>query len=363
VGQRLDRPWVREALALQSTESYCVSAFEPSDLYEGRNTYVYCAAIRATGRASRVVGGIAIVFDGEPQFTAMLTESLPRDERGNRKAGAFGVFIDGAGRVIASSLPEITLGTRMACTDDARRNGQASWERVLTFEGSLYAVGACRSSGYREYKGDGDPYRNDVTSLFFAPLASAADSGDKSLRLTRPERAAPRHVAGVDTVDLASFIVGDKWYAVQAARVVEAMRPGMIALIPGAPQHIRGCVMVQDSVLLVVDLPSLLDTRSQGRRSVDAQFIVIVREAPQSAPFGLLVDELGDTFEIARSRLVSTQLAQSENVLVESVVTPDASAPHEPLLLMLATDRLAACGRGVGLEQLSALVNPLDRAG
>src|SRR3712207_8174378 len=36
---------------------------------------------------------------------------------------------------------------------------------IVPFNGSLYAMGACISSGYREYKDARDPYRNDVIAL------------------------------------------------------------------------------------------------------------------------------------------------------------------------------------------------------
>jgi chemotaxis signal transduction protein len=364
-GQPLAANWVRDTLGLGSTESYCVSAFEPSDLYEDRHTYVYCAAIRSPGKNSRGVGGIAIVFDAEPQFRAMLTESLPRDERGAPKQGAFGVFVDAAGVVLASSQPETPIGKKLPfVAADTRRIGQGSWERVLAHEGVLYAVGACRSSGYREYKGDGDPYRNDVTALFFVPLADATAPGEQAPVLVRPERKVSRGgAAHADTLDLASFVVGDKWYAVVASHVVEAIRPHVIATMPGAPPHIRGCVMVEHGVLLVVDLPYLLDSSRRVKRSHQTQFIVMLRESPQAPPFGLLVDELGDTFEVSRSRLVSTHLAQSEHVLVSSVVTPDPATPNDALLLLLSSERLAACGRGISVDQLTALVNPLERVG
>jgi chemotaxis signal transduction protein len=235
---------------------------------------------------------------------------------------------------------------------------------VLAHDGMLYAVGACRSSGYREYKGDGDPYRNDVTALFFVPLADATAPGEQAPVFVRPERKVSRGgAASADTLDLASFVVGDKWYAVVASHVVEAIRPNVIATMPGAPPHIRGCVMVEHGVLLVVDLPNLLDSSHRVKRSHQTQFIVMLRESPQAAPFGLLVDELGDTFEVSRSRLVSTHLAQSEHVLVSSVVTPDPATPNDALLLLLSSERLAACGRGISVDQLTALVNPLERAG
>lgn len=349
---RLERRWVRDTLALTSTERYCVSAFEPSDLYEGRHTYVYCAAIRSRERSSRVVGGIAIVFDAEPQFGAMLTESLPRDEASGTKSGVFGVFVDANRRVISSSRKDLAVGSVLALGGDDAAPGEHSWERVLSFEGDLYAVGACRSSGYREYKGDGDPYRNDITSLVFVPLASGSADALAHVLAPRVDRKPRRHAAAEDALDLASFVVSGKWYALLASQVVEAVRPREIAALPGAPQHIAGCVMVREKVLLVVDLPSSLGGHGQARKPAHTQFVIILRETADRPSFGVLVDELGDTFEVARSRLVPTQLADNDGVLVESVVTPDPQEPSDGIVLLLAVERLAACGRGIRPEQL-----------
>jgi hypothetical protein len=81
VGRLLDAPWVGATLALRDAERYVVSRHEASPLYEppgavggsaGRPTYVYAASLQHGGQ---VVGGIALVFDGAPQFAAMLRDA------------------------------------------------------------------------------------------------------------------------------------------------------------------------------------------------------------------------------------------------------------------------------------------------
>ena len=98
---------LRAVLQLRSTQDYCVSPFEPSALYGDRPTYVYHAAIRHPDHAAAVVGGIGIVFDSAPQFTAMLRDALPA------RAGAFGLFVDRAGQVIASTDPATAPGSKL----------------------------------------------------------------------------------------------------------------------------------------------------------------------------------------------------------------------------------------------------------
>ena len=351
VGQTLDRSWVRETLALGNSESYCVSAFEPSDLYADRHTYIYCAAICALEARGRVVGGIAIVFDSAPQFPAMLSESLPRAENGEIKLGAFGVFLDRDGRVIASSRGDLAIGSALNLGyEELPRAPGASWQKLLPFEGKLYAVGACHSSGYREYKSHSDPYRNDVTAVVFLPLATQAPQGRRAARSValRLAHKTPRYGAQEQTLDLASFAVGANWYAVPADDVVEAVQPHVMASLPGAPPYIRGCVKVRDSVLAVLDLAMLLDGTSSRRPSPQTvETVVIVRAGKGRPDSGLWVDELGDTPEVASSRMVpACDVIRTQSVLIDKVVAPDAARGDDSMLILLSTDRLADCAEG-----------------
>jgi chemotaxis signal transduction protein len=135
--------------------------------------------------------------------------------------------------------------------------------------------------------------------------------------------------------------------------VVEAVRPGNIASLPGAPPHIRGCARVRDGVLAVLDLPSLLDSESE--RELKAQSIVILRATPRYPSFGLLVDELGDTPEIASSRIVPTpEVIRSQSMLIDKVVTPDSASGDNTILILLSVERLAASAQGMKPEQMSA---------
>ncbi|GAB6043078.1 cache domain-containing protein [Endothiovibrio diazotrophicus] len=171
VGQSIgDHPGVQAALGLRESQHYRVSPFAATPLYGDRPTYVYHTSIRAPGPAARVVGGIGIVFDGEPQFRAMLDDALPRDPRGMPLAGAFALFADRDGRVIAATEAGPAVGSTLDL--DERFLALGNGERLsdlITFAGRSYAVGAAMSQGYREYKTSGD-YDNDVAGLVFVPI-------------------------------------------------------------------------------------------------------------------------------------------------------------------------------------------------
>jgi hypothetical protein len=151
VGEKLTGPHIEAALAGRNTQAYSVSAFEPTPLYDGRPTYVYCGSILAPD-LSRTVGGVAIVFDGEPQFRQMLADVLPVDDSGAPYAGSFAAFINAAGKIIASSDPAQAPGTKL---DEAVLDG-------------FQIVARGKSPGYREFKVS-DGYSDPITCIVAIP--------------------------------------------------------------------------------------------------------------------------------------------------------------------------------------------------
>lgn len=98
VGQPLDASLVRATLALRDPQAYHVTPHEPTPLAGGASTLVYTAALGTAG-------GVAIVFDGAAQFTAMLKDALPD------VPGASGLLVDRAGRVVATTDERFAVGS------------------------------------------------------------------------------------------------------------------------------------------------------------------------------------------------------------------------------------------------------------
>ncbi len=161
--------FIQAALNVHETQQYVVSPFASTHLYDNRHTYIYNSSILKPG-TDKVVGGIGIVFDSEPEFNAMLTDTLPRDNNGKIIEGAFGIFTDSNRRVIASTNPEFSVGEELLLDKQffALKSGKCT-SCIHTFNGHHYAIGAAMSQGYREYKTTGD-YTNDVVSLVFVPI-------------------------------------------------------------------------------------------------------------------------------------------------------------------------------------------------
>ena len=142
-----------DCLQLRAADKYAVSAFVPSPLYQHHPTYIYHAAV-FTDHSDKASGGIALIFDSAPQFSAMLSDILPRNEQGEVKADFSACFIDENAVVLSSSNTALwAVGERLALSAELFQSAQqqAVSERVILRDQSYWLAMAC-SKGYREYK-------------------------------------------------------------------------------------------------------------------------------------------------------------------------------------------------------------------
>lgn len=161
----------REALNQPNSQSYRVSGFISTELYDNRHTYLFNAAITDLYDNNKVLGGIGIIFDSEPQFAEMLLEILPKAPDGTPIKQSFAVLADRK-RMILSVLnhPLYRIGERLPLGESYFKlaNGQTS-STLIKHEGKNYVLGTAASKGYREFKTK-DGYQNDVIALVFIPL-------------------------------------------------------------------------------------------------------------------------------------------------------------------------------------------------
>ncbi len=168
-GRILNTNYISSTLRITDTQLYCVSPFDSTDLYAEHNTarptYIYNASITSLSDSEKVLGGIGIVFDSEPQFDSMLRDSLPRNENGGILDGSEAMFVTLEGKVIAATNPDITPGDVIDLPDEFCKmcEGQATSD-LQESDGKLFAVGCAHSTGYREYKRDG-AYTNDLLAI------------------------------------------------------------------------------------------------------------------------------------------------------------------------------------------------------
>lgn len=337
-GTVLEEEWAARILALSSEEAYAVSAFTPTRLYEGRPTYIYGAAI-ADPKRHGAIGGVAIVFDAAPQFTAMLVDALPRDGTGAIKHGAFGLLVEPDGKIIACSDDRMHPGGSVAVAPAFLQldPGQSHYGFAHVGDNS-YAIGASASSGYREYKGPSDAYRNNVIALIFTPL------GDVAARATHA--AAPsitirsdRMQAGIKE-EIATFFIGERLFAARAAEIIEAIDAKGIVALPLMPVGMTGCLMYRGAPLPVFDMMRVLDEGgASGPRSA-AQ--VVVMEASSGNRFGLVVEGLGEIIEVAEDRVrFLPSMVAAEDTFADAALAPDGVSDGA-LVVVLRADQLYA---------------------
>lgn len=149
-------------LKLSQPQQYSVSAFVPSKFYRQQPTYIYNAPLFHPQRREQVVGGIGLVFDSAPQFSAMLCDVLPKDDQGAIKAAYSACFTDLSGRIISSSHDKWQAGDTLPLPGNLyQRALQTPLTQLCEIQGQSYLVAIAPTRGYREYK-TSDGYQNQL---------------------------------------------------------------------------------------------------------------------------------------------------------------------------------------------------------
>ncbi|WP_028316794.1 chemotaxis protein CheW [Desulfatibacillum aliphaticivorans] len=358
----LSEKWVAQTLSLRNSQRYSVSPYEKTDLYNGRHTYVYGASITDLNDPSRVLGGIGIVFDSEPQFEAMLKDSLPRNNRDEISKGCLGIFADRNQTIISSTDPAHTVGEKLDIEAElfSLPNGEKT-SCILEYRGQYYAVGACTSFGYREYKVS-DSYRNDIIGLVFVPLAKVQEpKAGAALRREFGMDIGRARTGGEDCVEMATFYIGAKWLGVNAQCVVEAVNFQGVSAIPGAHPIVRGKMLYNNHVIPVLLIHSELRAAKPADESYSSVVVVqYMDENDKKQLIGIVVDSLGEISEIDKSRIVDSPSLFDSKGLAKSVVKPDLGSECSDMFVELNLERLIECLTEGIPDELAAEFNELN---
>lgn len=341
-GAVLSEEWAARILGLQDGQAYSVSAFVPTPLYDDRPTYIYGAAVLSP-QNRKAVGGIGIVFDSEPQFAAMLKDALPRDAANKIKEGSFGVFVEPGGRVIACSDEHFHPGGQLSIEDRFLSLGPGvGISDVTVIDGVLYAVGAKASTGYREYKNGEDGYENVVIALIFTRLCDADVEARNANEVVRsPSIRSDRMQAGTKE-DLATVLIGRRWFAVRASEVIEAIDNAGVVPLPFMPSNMAGCAMYRSSTLPVLDIANDLEPKAERASIKRATRQIVVMTSASGTCFGLLVDGLGEIVEVLTDRLTDLpSLVASQSSFADATIAVE-NGDNGGLLTVLRAERLYA---------------------
>jgi chemotaxis signal transduction protein len=316
-GKRIPAAWARNALALADSQSFAVSPFEPLDSYDGRATWVFAAAVRGPDR--RVVGGIGIVFDSDPQLAAMVRDVLPPGDAETHCA----VYVDDEGKVIAASS-RFKVGERLDLSPALLAPPAEGAMGFIAHEGRYYAVGSRRAAGYREFTG------LPVCAVMLSSVGPVET--EAALKLS-PFTLARRTIARSDALDIATVACGGQWLALPARSVVQALHDVRATRLAASSPWLIGVIDHQGVMVPLVDLARLLGREGAGTATV----MVIVREAEQM--LGLAVDALGDVLEIAIDEISPVDAATAAGqgpLLTPRILRARAPGDTAPLMLDLA---------------------------
>ena len=329
----LDTHWLKQTLQLKNQAHYCVSAFEPSPLYQDRPTYIYSAAIfENADYPTQAIGAIALVFDSEPQFEAILNESM-----GDSRHKAFAFIVDEQQKVISSTTHSyIDQGKlTLPLPIESKFRKQKTELGYFEVDGRLIAYGACNSGAYREYKDTSDCYQNNLRCVYGLDIGTLKKNAHGLAgEISFDEFRQTEHKE--HQVDIASFRVGSHWYGIDSEDAVEAFLCREMVTVPNAPCWIAGTTLYRKEAVTIVDISKVLAVDSGERyASSQSQQMILLKTGDSQAKVALVVDELGEI-----PSLPVSALNESENLTPQGSIIQALVKTSNNLLLVLNTEQL-----------------------
>ena len=321
VGTTID-PDLRGRITSRALTSYYgVSEFEKTPLYSDRPTYVYGAPVHDMNQKSKTIGGIAIVFDSEPELAAMLLDASPRNKDGELLTDSKTVYFDSQRKIISSTDKNDIIGSIFDIDEELLNIAKGEKRStVITKDRELLALGISKSEGYREYKSVADDYKNTVYAACVLKLGDfEGEVGDVWNAALRPRF---KHNAGdiKQSVELATFRIGSNWFGLKTANIVEAVTPNQVLPLPHSAPSVSGCIMYKGISVLLLNIRCKLSFESNPKPT--ARMTSIVLRMPDGNLLGLEVDELGDIVKINSDKLKDEHQATASSI-ANSIVPSD----------------------------------------
>ena len=305
--------WLQAVRNITDPQHYAVSAFEvPALTPDHAPTYVYLAAVRRDHGRGQFLGGVAIIFNAEAEFGAML-----RDVMGDRPG--FAAFVDAAGQVLA-------------CTDDAVAAGQAlafsGDEAEVEHLGAHYACARVRAGGYREFK-TSDGYDNGVQVVVGLRLGAAER---RRHSLTEIELTGRRTTPAHQALEAAVFSVGPHRYALPGEALIMAVPMDGLVRTPGDPGN-AGLLEVQIGedrrALNVVCARHRFGVHYPARATDGVVLVLRSSLDPQRPALGLRVDDVLGVLEIHRDDLHPPPALATTSLPIQGLIDCQAHAAGE----------------------------------
>lgn len=334
IGRPVDDALLAATLQLSDSQRYAVSPFAPCAISAGVPSYVYLAAVRCP-QAQRVVGGIAIVFNAQDEFRAMLADVL-----GERTGIA--AFVDREGRVVSSTDPSHVPG--QACPLEL---GKA----VIEHQDANWALARVKAGGYREFNA-ADGYHHGVSAVVSLRLGALerrrAALYDRSVR-------AERGTARGSLRELAVFHVGPSRYALPTGAVLGAFESDGLVRLPASASPVIGLLDVgapgRPAVIPVVCARRLFGVDYPSRQGDGVVIVIVDSRQRGKAVCGLRVDDVISVVDVAPESIQPVPRGlRGPAPFLDGVVRLEAdNEQRQPLLVQLLLPAVLAGLTQVGL--------------
>ena len=293
--------------------SCAVSAFEPNVFSAGRPAWLFAAPVPDPA-GNRTAGGVGLVLGGEALLGSILSGAL------QGRPGAFAVFADQTGKILASTEPSLRPGDALALEDEAplRLAAGETYSGAMPCGENICAVGCARL-----------PAENagGTLAFVFEPLAPRARRRAESAGAPMLAQRDIPHRKGAETTGLAVFAVGGRLMAVDTRAVVETAAPQAAAALPASYETVKGVIAYRNKYTVVVDM-----RRMFRLPEAEPKHLLIVR-ATDEAYFALTVDDLCGVFEVDRRFIRSVPIAGGGGSILKGVVSFEAGVERVILLL------------------------------
>lgn len=316
-GTQIDADWVEQVMCLKNQSQYCVSKFEKTVLYQHRPTYIYAAAIfNDEYEWTETIGAIALVFDSEPQFEAILNESM-----GDSKHKAFAFFVDEQNRVVSSTTDQFCVNDMLTFPVHRKSSfkKQDAESGYFTHENRLITYGSCNSGAYREYKSDSDAYQNNLVCIYGLNIGALAEKCEKTIEINFDEFR--QSALGEQMVDVASFRLGQAWYGLDREDAIEAFLCDQVIRMPNTPNWIAGTTLHKDESVTLINLEGILNPHPDPETGLKTRKqMILLRNRKHHARVALVVDELGEIPSLPLSAIQESASLNARGGIVQGLI-------------------------------------------
>jgi chemotaxis signal transduction protein len=327
-GSALPPDLLEATLKLSDSQRYAVSPFGLTPLSGGLPTYVYLAAVRPP-QGGNPVGGIAIVFNAEREFRAMLQDVLD---------GRHGIaaFVDAEGRVVSSTEPSHAIGEPLPFSSAAG---------IIELADANYAVSSAPAAGYREFKSS-DGYRNGVVAV--VALRLGALERRRMALFDRSLRALPSGPHPLRR-ELALFQVGSSRYGLPTHAVLEAKPDQGMVRVAKAGAHIVGLLEVAGAeggcMVPVLCARRLFGIQYPARVTDGTMLVFVDPDRPGHPLFAFRVDDVLSVVDVDERHIQAAPGAlRAHAPWIEAMVrlSTVGASPEEVLVQLLNPEAIAS---------------------